>query len=405
MGFNLDRMRDDRWLYTRDGGEAEVSILYGGGPEVAASVFAASCRGTLRRINMPRTYAVWRVVRHTLGQELVWTKSNPELGVEARAEALHRGKRINVIVDVRRESLPRGGAADLLEVCELLLTSAKAAIDRRLGPARPGGGEEPPDGGPARHDDEASGPVIGRVRGVSGDVWVAPSADELYRRPRRLRTGDALRRGHWIRTSTRGRVLIIIHGPDGKVELLQTVVAPNSELCVKAYEEQVLQRHRDELRRWQSRSTLGTLFELLKGKVRAVTGSLFGTRWDAYVRTRNATVGIRGTELVLHSDPKRQVDAVYVREGTVDVATKSGSCVVAAGEQVRVGKGGVLGRVEPLDDATYARVTSDLPELEPEPPRKPTRRTWVVLALVACGIVLACGIALLFLRRKRGKQA
>lgn len=131
--------------------------------------------------------------------------------------------------------------------------------------------------------------MAGRAVLVVGQAYATDSSGAQ----RVLRKNDAVYAGETIST-LRHSYVNIQYTDDGR-----TLVAPNSQLKISEYSYKPTSSAGPRNRPGSSNDVGRSVFSLLKGGFRAVTGLIGRTRRDNYsVRTAVATIGIRGTDAV-----------------------------------------------------------------------------------------------------------
>lgn len=167
---------------------------------------------------------------------------------------------------------------------------------------------------------------------------------------RSLRKGDAVFPGDTI-TTLRHSYVNVVYTDDGR-----TLIGPNSQLRLTEYSYRPMKSAGPRGKTLQKRSADGrSVFSLLRGGFRAVTGLIGKSRKESYsIRTAVATIGIRGTDAVYidctdgrcgdlgpggNQDPNSVVIGVY--EGGISAILENGKSMdVDPGQFVQATKFG-----------------------------------------------------------------
>ena len=195
-------------------------------------------------------------------------------------------------------------------------------------------------------------PWTGSVQAVSGDVSVQHYGATNWVP---LTKGMMLNGGDRVRTGKDGRIAIAWNRDGTAEERLRVTLMASTEFFCDTY---VAQAAKTDL--WKDAFAADhPVLHLIKGKLKALTGSLFGSEWKHAVQSKNSVCGIRGTEFIVQYDVDRITDSYYVHSGTVDVTAATGTARVGSGKQLVVTRGGVLGTVRPLDEATWTTLSRE----------------------------------------------
>jgi hypothetical protein len=154
----------------------------------------------------------------------------------------------------------------------------------------------------------ASGQEVGKVAALTDVVERGRQGDW-----QKLELGGGVSAGDAVRTDDEGRVRLVF--ADGSV----VVVSPRSEIVI------------DENVYDPSQGTASSMFDLLKGKIRAVVSDYYETTGSFEVKTPNSISGVRGTDFIVVHDPALEVSEVVGVSGRVSV-----SSVAAPGVAVEV---------------------------------------------------------------------
>ncbi len=116
-----------------------------------------------------------------------------------------------------------------------------------------------------------------------------------------LELGGAVSMGDAVRTDAEGRVRLVFS--DGSV----VVVSPRSEVVI------------DKAVYNPAEGDASSVFDLLKGKIRAVVSDYYETTGTFEVQTPNSISGVRGTDFVVVHDPTLGLSEVVGVSGRVEV--------------------------------------------------------------------------------------
>ncbi len=193
--------------------------------------------------------------------------------------------------------------------------------------------------------------VVGKVESASGEVFVGRTLEQAISRSVPLRKGEEIRAGDFIDTGKNGWVNLVF------VIDVELSISPDSTISIS--------RHLAKLEEKRNRREPFSLFKLINGYVGMVCHFItYGSKESFKIRLKlsafDSNAGLRGTELIVGADPELGKDTWMVREGKVEVSCRTGSTLVCAGQQVEVTKG-VLGPVQPLDEATWAALSRGMP--------------------------------------------
>lgn len=146
--------------------------------------------------------------------------------------------------------------------------------------------------------------AIGTVVAVEGEATVELGGGG---EARGIRQGDIIRSGDRVRTSATGKVRIVMK--DESILLLGS----NATLDFGAFDYDA------------SRGSRSAVLNLLGGTLRAIITKLkgYGNRFE--VKTATATIGVRGTHLIVSVDPETGETQVLVIEGRVTVTNNDPS--------------------------------------------------------------------------------
>jgi hypothetical protein len=156
--------------------------------------------------------------------------------------------------------------------------------------------------------DAALAAPIGVVQRTAGEAWIYSRAE----RAKPLAAGAAFDSGVSFATGARGSVVLRFN--DGQI----VVLASNTTFRVKNFVFSEAQPEKGEL-----------LFELVKGGMRSVTGSIGEKNRDGWMlETPTASVGISGTDFFAVID-----QGLYARvnTGSVTLANSAGTTTIGAG--------------------------------------------------------------------------
>jgi hypothetical protein len=147
-------------------------------------------------------------------------------------------------------------------------------------------------------------PAVGRIEQAVGDARIAGTTGATAVA---VHTGDTVAEGTRIET-----------GEDGYVSIR---LADGSLLRVQAGSVTVL----EQSRRYPHANFFAAAWRLVAGRVEAVVIELTGGEPRFEVRTPQSTLGVRGTDFRVASDPARAQTRGEVLVGTVDVRAKAGA--------------------------------------------------------------------------------
>ncbi len=149
------------------------------------------------------------------------------------------------------------------------------------------------------------------VSSLTGTAQAIPGAGA----PRTLRVGDSVEQGETIATGDNSS--LVLRFEDGQVVALTS----RSRMAVNSYTYNQAEPAKS-----------GMLLSLLNGSMRAVTG-LIGKSDPSKVsyRVRNATIGIRGTDIIVGTDDDGKV-AVIVKDGSVSFSFNGKTVLIPTGE-------------------------------------------------------------------------
>jgi hypothetical protein len=105
------------------------------------------------------------------------------------------------------------------------------------------------------------------------------------------------------------------------------------------------------------------LFDLIRGTVRYLTKGMEGGGSGYDVKSRGTVIGIRGTDVVIAHDPKRDHVSCLLRKGNVEVRSGNERRELKAGQMMTVEKG-VIKPAKPLVQDKWKRLVSsmDIPQ-------------------------------------------
>jgi hypothetical protein len=169
---------------------------------------------------------------------------------------------------------------------------------------------------------------VGIVQRASGDTWIYSRTE----RARHLNAGDAFESG--VSISTDPKSSVVLRFDDGQI----VVLASNATFRVKNFAFSPAQPDKGQL-----------LFELVKGGMRCVTGSIGEKNRSGWLlQTPGAMVGIGGTDFFAVVE---QGLYAHVNTGAVTLSNDAGAATIAAG-----GNGYVAG------DAAVPAATTTVPD-------------------------------------------
>jgi hypothetical protein len=192
------------------------------------------------------------------------------------------------------------------------------------------------------------GDVVGRIVGFIGGVEVLP--DGHGRSWKHISLNYPLVVGDVIRTRSDGRA---------RLEFADKLLTEGAGLVVINMDANTEVAISEFVVAFQQPPRTEGLFELIKGTVRYFTRGWSGSTGFCWTRGCDSMVGIRGSDMAITYDPKRNHVSCLLHEGSAEVRSGRERRELRAGQMITVERG-VIKPVKPLDQSKWNRIVTSM---------------------------------------------
>lgn len=165
---------------------------------------------------------------------------------------------------------------------------------------------------------------VGTISAVRGEVTIERGSESI-----KAAIGNVVNEGDTIHTTKRGRAQIILKDQS------TITVGRNSSFAVTSFIFDIQQKKAEVLLEYKQ-----GLFKTITGKIGKIAPKKFS------IKTKNSTIGIRGTHIVNSIDPVTGVEQIACTKGAITVATATNAVDLQANQVVQVSSSAGIGKVQ-----------------------------------------------------------